>query len=131
MHARRIRSALVGVGAAALLTLPLIAAHLPTETEEASGVSVVAINHNWADLRIYVVAEASQQRLGVVRSFSTEEFEVPKVLLSPRYEIRLAAEAIGSSDRFVSQRILVTPGETIEWHLENQLVHSSVRVRHD
>jgi hypothetical protein len=131
MQAQKIRSALVGVGVATLLTLPLTAAHQPSEATEASGVSVVAINRNWADLRIYVVAEASQQRLGVVRSFNTVAFEIPKVMLSPRYEIRLAAEAIGSSDRYLSQSILVTPGETIEWHLENQLVHSSVHVRHD
>ncbi len=122
---------MAGVGAAALLTLPLTAAYQPPGAAQASGVSVVVISHNWADLRIYVVAEASQQRLGIVRSFNTEEFEVPKVILAPRYEIQLAAEAIGSSDRYLSESILVTPGETIEWHLENQLVHSSVRVRHD
>ncbi len=75
---------MAGVGAAALLTLPLTAAYQPPGAAQASGVSVVVISHNWADLRIYVVAEASQQRLGIVRSFNTEEFEVPKVILSAR-----------------------------------------------
>ncbi len=133
MHAGKIRTALVGVGLAALLVLPLsAAAHRSAEpSDEAATVHVVAVSRNWADLRVYAVADASQRRLGLVRSFSTERFEVPRVILSPRYEIRLAAEAIGSRDRYLSEPILVTPGEKIEWHLENQLELSSVHVHHD
>jgi hypothetical protein len=86
-------------------------------------------NNNWSDMTIYLVRSGTQQRLGNVPSQSTGTFIVPTHVLATASRLHLAADPIGSSQVFLSAPLLINPGQSAEWKLENTLALSSVWIR--
>jgi hypothetical protein len=87
------------------------------------------MNNNWSDMTIYLVRGGMQRRLGTVTSQTSHTFVVPTYLTSTANDVRLLADPIGSSRGFASPAIMLNPGQTAEWQLENSLALSSVWVR--
>lgn len=91
-------------------------------------VHVEVENQSWNAVHVYVLAGGQYQSLGQISSQNTDRFEVPRGLLGGRKEIRLAADPIGSREGFISDRILVEPGDVVSWTLTQPLAHSRVFV---
>ena len=86
-------------------------------------------NNNWSDMTIYLVRAGSQQRLGSVPSQSSQSFVVPTHLIVSAGRVHLMADPIGSSKKFMSPALMLSPGQKAEWVLENMLSLSSMWVR--
>ena len=87
-------------------------------------VTVHVTNNNWLDMRIYVVETTtgrSRWPLGYVTSLSTARFEVPDHLGAELGHLVLVAEAIGSRQRKVTDRLLTWPGALVDWRIEGTL----------
>jgi hypothetical protein len=90
-------------------------------------VGVEVESHNWSDITIYLVTEGLPQRLGMVRALGSATFSFPAVRLNTSGDVRLRALPVAGRP-FTSETILVTPGQTITWRLENDLDTSSLSV---
>ena len=82
-------------------------------------------NNNWADMAIYIVRDGMRTRLGTAPSLRSAKFALSDALVGGSAEIRLLADPIGSSQRFLSQPIHVMPGHQVRFRLENNVQLSS------
>ena len=92
-----------------------------------SEVSVEVENHNWSDITIYLMAGGLPQRLGMVTSLRTAILVFPSQRLNTGGGVRLRALPVAGAS-YTTETILVLPGQTITWTLENDLDHSSLTV---
>lgn len=95
----------------------------------ANAVTVNVENHNWSDIVVYAVRGGRRYRLGTVTSMQSAEFMVPPGLLGGSADLRLMLDPIGSRHAFVTEQILVTPGDRVLFSVENYLPLSSWAVR--
>ena len=95
----------------------------PAESE----VSVEVENHNWSDITIYLMAGGLPQRLGMVTALRTATLVFPSHRLNTGSGVRLRALPVAGKS-YTTETILVLPGQTITWTLENDLDHSSLTV---
>lgn len=86
-------------------------------------------NNNWSDMTIYLMRSGARQRLGTVTSQSTHAFVVPSYVMSSAGQVYLMADPIGSTRAFTSAPVIIQPGQTAEWQLENSLALSSMWIR--
>ncbi len=96
---------------------------------EAGSVTVEVTNYNWAVVHAYVLASGQRYSLGLVTTTSTESFPLPRGALAARRALVFLAVPIGSPVAYVSDEILVAPGDTVVWTIQNSLSQSSVIVR--
>jgi len=92
-----------------------------------SEISVEVENHNWSDIRIYLLTGDLPHRLGMVTALSTATFAFPSHRLNTGSGVRLQALPVAGR-AFTSETILVQPGQAIFWTLENDLDTSSLAV---
>lgn len=84
-------------------------------------------NHNWQDVVVYVVGSGLRTRLGMVTSMNRAVFRLPRhVPITDN--LRLMADPVGSVDGFVSESILVSPGQEIGLQVHSHLAMSSIAV---
>lgn len=95
----------------------------------ANAVTVNVENHNWSDIVVYAVRGGTRYRLGAVTSMQSAEFMVPRALLGGSADLQLMLDPIGSRHTFVTEQILVTPGDRVLFSVENYLPLSSWAVR--
>ncbi len=101
----------------------------PTAAAPWSGeVPLQVINHHWLDVTIYVIHDGQRTRLGVAGGSAETRFALPARLLGVGGDIQLYGDPIGSSERAVTEVIVVQPGQFIEWLLESGLERSTVGV---
>ena len=86
-------------------------------------------NNNWSDMAIYLVRGGMRQRLGTAGSLTTSKFRLPSHIFASPDPLRLVADPIGGAAAHVSQPLLLSPGQTVEWRLENNLHLSSAFIR--
>ena len=100
------------------------------KSETAAAVSertkVRVVNDNWHDITVYAVRGGYRRRLGLVNSFAKREFTLPPAFLIPSDELRLIADPIGRRGAFVSEPLVVNPGDVVEWRLLNNLRLSNI-----
>ncbi len=82
-------------------------------------VTVRVVNHNWADMRIYLIVGGRSVRLGTVTSLTTETLKIRRGLISFARDIELVAVGIGSRRTIYSGPIAVFPGDRLEFRVEN------------
>ncbi|MBX6364276.1 MAG: hypothetical protein IRZ00_10450 [Gemmatimonadetes bacterium] len=85
-------------------------------------------NHNWLDVDVYAVREGTKYRLGTVTSMTAQVFRLPSGLATPSGDFQLLVDPIGSNEVFVTEPLLVAPGQLVDWSIENHLALSSYRV---
>jgi hypothetical protein len=85
-------------------------------------------NHHYLDIIVYAVHDGQLTRLGVAGGSAHTEMVLPARLLGAGRELRLYGDPIGSSDRALSEVIVVQRGQYIEWLLEPSLDRSTVSV---
>ena len=86
------------------------------------------INHHWSDVRIYLLHDGIDERLGMVTAASTKSFPLSWRYFASGGTVRLRAHPVGNPRSLFSEGILVRPGQEIEWVLEEQLGRSSLSV---
>ena len=85
-------------------------------------------NHNYLDIAIYAVHDGQFTRLGVAEGSAHTQMTLPARLLGAGRELRLFGDPIGSSDRAITEVIVVQPGQFVEWLLETGLERSTIGV---
>lgn len=98
----------------------------PSTMREAATVKVA--NQNWSDMVIYVVRSGQRIRLGEVTSMTAKIFRMPASVLNAAGAISLVADPIGSPNEHVTDRIHVSPGQQVEFRIENHIAVSSIAV---
>jgi hypothetical protein len=95
---------------------------------EPGPIMVAVANRNWSQVTIYVEILGQRRRLGDVPGVSAAEFELPGVFTA-RTDLRLVAAPLASRLSFRTGDIVVPPGATIHFSVENNLRLSSWVVR--
>jgi hypothetical protein len=85
-------------------------------------------NRHYLDITIYAIHDGQRTRLGVAGGSGHTKMVVPARLLGAGRELRLYGDPVGSSDRAISDVIVVQPGQYIEWLLEPGLDRSTISV---
>jgi hypothetical protein len=97
------------------------------EKRDIAATSVVVNNNNWATVIIYAVNLDTAYRLGTVETGGTAKFLLPKTALTSG-DLELRARPVGLRTDYSTGPILFSPGETIEFTVENSLELSTVYV---
>ena len=85
-------------------------------------------NHNWQDVDVFAVREGMKIRLGMVTSMAGGDFKLPESFLVGSPNVQLRIDPIGSSMGYMTQTILVAPGQTVDLRIENNLNLTSYSV---
>ena len=99
-----------------------------TKKAEERPVRVYVQNNNWLDVRIYAVRGSTRYRMGTVYSQTGQFFELPARLTEAGFQVQLQADPIGSNRTVTTPRVMINPGDIVEWSIENSLDLSSVSV---
>lgn len=83
-------------------------------------------NHHYLDVIIYAIHDGQLTRLGVAGGSAHTELVLPARLLGAGRELRLYGDPIGSSDRAITEVIVVQRGQYVEWLLEPGLERSTL-----
>jgi hypothetical protein len=97
------------------------------EEEPVPETVLVVVNRHWANVTVYILRGHSRVRIGTVNSMASQEFVVPAILVGRVVDLRLVADPVGG-DPYISDEVLVGPGDRIEFRLANILGHSSISV---
>ncbi len=89
--------------------------------------TLVVENRHWANVTVYILRGHSRVRMGTVNSMDSQEFVVPGILVGRVVDLRLVADPVGGQP-YISEEILVGPGDVIDFRLANILVQSSISV---
>jgi hypothetical protein len=100
----------------------------PVPQPPAGEIALQVINHNYLDVVVYVLHDGQRTRIGTVTGSSSQVFYFPVRLLGQGHEIQLYGDAIGSPDFARTERLIIQPGQYVEWTLESDLKRSSVGV---
>jgi hypothetical protein len=77
---------------------------------------------------VYAMRSGQRCRLGTVAATGSAAFRVPPDLIDPVGELVLYAHPVGMATT-LGERVLVHPGDRVEWTLESALANSSIFVR--
>ncbi len=125
------RNGLIVAALAAVATLGACAPMTKTSGADALGgdqSELVVENNNWQDMALYVLKNGTRWRIGSVPSLGKGRFHLSNAMIGGNGEIQLVADPLGSSRRFVTERIVVLPGQHVSFRLENNLAISSYSV---
>jgi hypothetical protein len=86
------------------------------------------VNHHWNDVRIYLIHDGVEERIGMVTAVTNASFVLPWRYFASRGTVRLRARAVGDPDYVTTEALLVRSGQAIEWILETSLARSAVSV---
>ena len=122
----RIKNLLPALGAllfVAITQAPQAAAQEESAVVDARGndIKIAVVNRNWLDVRVYAVSSTFTVRLGTVSGLTETTFTLPRALRSSASDLQIAIRPIGQRGVHYSQPILVSPGDIIEYRVENSL----------
>ena len=100
----------------------------PAQADPDTTVLVQVESHYHGDVIIYLVVGTQRRRLGSVTALSTAEFTFPWRRIQSSGTSRLLAHPIAGARAYVSDPLLVQPGQSITWTLESDLDRSSLAV---
>jgi hypothetical protein len=118
----------------ALLVVSLVALHAACGTARRNAepapppgpVTLEVRNHNWADVNIYAVRSGQRMRLATVTATNSSSLILPPEMIGPGGEVRIYAQAIGGSGRFLSPRVYASPGGVVMLELDVSLRRSTI-----
>lgn len=99
----------------------------PSDSVEPPSVVEVS-NYNPLDVHVYVIVSGQRVSLGVVTTSSTESFRLPALAFASR-DVAFLAMPIGSPRSYVSDELLIEPGDTVVWTITDNLAQSVVTIR--
>jgi hypothetical protein len=126
MKAKNLLITLFGLGLGAVLTQPAAAtasvagATVPV-AEDDSLVTVEVVNRNWNTMRIYAVIEGVSHRLGTVSGLSAQRLRLRRAWVGSSAELEIVAVPIGRRGATITHRMLIFPGDALEYRIESNL----------
>ena len=127
--------------AAVLAVAGLLGACAPARTHNGGGLSfleessprkrpttIKVTNNNWANVNVFILRGGTRYRLGMVTSMATTVFRLPEVAVLSQGDVRLMVDPIGSDQPYLTQPLVVNPGDKVEFNVQNQLSISSVSI---
>lgn len=118
---------------ALLLTTALASCHSKgadpsVEPDPDAQVLVEVESHYQGDVIVYLVTGSTRDRLGTVTALSRAEFSFPYRRLQMSSNTRLLAYPLAGAQAYLSDPLLVQPGQYVSWTLESDLRRSSLAV---
>jgi hypothetical protein len=86
-------------------------------------------NHNWVNVVVYVLHSGQRTRLGMATGSKTTDMTIPYWIVGQASSIQLQGEAVGSSDRIITDAVTVRPWLQLEWSLEPDLSRSALAIK--
>lgn len=90
------------------------------------GAVLVVRNRSWSTMHLYLLVAGQRFSLGMVTSQSERSFEIPPTAFANERDLVFMADPVGSVLAYVSDPILVQPGNRVRWTLQKRLSQSSV-----
>lgn len=90
--------------------------------------SVIVHNNNWAEVDVYAVRDGLRLRLGSVTTAASARFVLPAAVLAGGRTLQLLIDPIGSRTGFLTQPLVVGPGQQVVLQIENNLNLTSYSV---
>jgi hypothetical protein len=91
-------------------------------------IKVKVRNNGWLDMRVYAVTRGNRWRLGTASTGQLMTVEIPRHLQADIVPLELVAYPIGGSGVATTEELLLSPGDQVDWVLENTLAFSSVSI---
>lgn len=92
-------------------------------------VSVKVENHNWVNVVVYVIHGGQRTRLGMATGNKTTDLTIPYWVVGHAATIQLQGDAVGSSDRVITDAVTVRPWMKLDWTLETDLSRSALSIQ--
>jgi hypothetical protein len=89
-------------------------------------ITVKVRNNGWLDMRVYAVVDGNRWRLGTAHTGRLLTVKVPRYLQTGIVPFQLVAYPIGGSGVAATEQLLLSPGDQVDWQLENYLAFSTV-----
>lgn len=96
---------------------------------QAEGFSLVLNNRHLLDVNIFIQRDGLSSRLATVIGSSSRSILLPLWMLGQSKAIRLIAEPIGADTRYVTDILVVQPGQMIELNVESLLSRSNYSIQ--
>jgi len=106
----------------------LLAQPAPGAAQNAKDVQVVATNNAFLDMHVYAVQAGALRSLGMVTGLSKATFKVSGDLTDFDRGFRILVDPIGGMGSYLTDSILVNPGDEIDLTIENNLDLSTFTV---
>lgn len=94
-----------------------------------SAPTVTVQNDNWLDVVVYVLRGASRFRVGTVRATSSETFRLTAEGTGGTRPLQLLADPIGSDQGYVTDPVVLAPGQRLELRVGGAINTSTFSVR--
>jgi hypothetical protein len=98
-------------------------------TAGSSAPTVTVQNDNWLDVVVYILRGPSRFRIGTVRATSTETFRLKSDGTAGLLPVRLMADPIGSNLGYVTDPIVIGPGQRLELRVAGAINTSTYSIR--
>lgn len=89
---------------------------------------LVVRNRSWSTMHLYLLAAGQRFSLGMVTSQSERSFEIPPTAFANERDLVFMADPVGSALAYMSDPILVQPGNRVRWTLQTRLSQSSISI---
>lgn len=96
---------------------------------EADGFSLILRSSHLLDVNIFVLHDGQADRVAMVPSSSSSAVVLPRWMLGQSNTIRLIAEPVGDNSRYMTDILLVRPGQIVEFNVEGSLDRSSYSIQ--
>ncbi len=99
------------------------------QTKNDEGFDLVLHNRNYLDVNVFVQHDGQSSRVGMVTGSSTTSLAVPSWMVGKGGLVQLVAEPIGDNSRYVTDNLLVQPGQMVELNVESAIARSNYSVQ--
>ena len=126
---RRTLSCLAAAGALISASCARNGASLESSLGESRGAPTVMVrNDNWLDVAIYVVRGTARFRIGTVGSTSSRTFRLTSEAVAAGNPLQILADPIGDSRGYVTDPVVLGPGQRLEITVANPISISSFSI---
>jgi hypothetical protein len=116
----------------ALVTLlPVVGAERLSaqERRDTQGVVVVVQNNGYYDQHVYAVQGGQRRTIGLVTGLTTQTVPLPRAMVESQDDIQVLALPIAGGTTYLSQVLMVSPGDQVNVMLHTDATYSSTTVR--
>ena len=93
------------------------------------GFSLILNNRHYLDVNVFVHHDGQASRVGTVTGSSSVALAVPLWMVGKGGLVRLIAEPIGDNSQYVTDNLLIQPGQMVELNVESSIARSNYSVQ--
>ena len=127
-----VRRTLVGLVLLGAVSSSACATHRASESQifgDGRGAPTVTVrNDNWLDVVIYAIRGTARFRIGTVGGSSTQTFRLTSAAMSGDAPIQILADPIGASRGYLTDPVVLGPGQRLELQVGSTISISSFAV---